>query len=1118
MNVEHRTSNVERAMPLTRGSGLFRGLPVGQTPPPGRCLLVLMFLVAFVVPTLPLEAGTRVAVVTTESSPEIDQIVVLAETQIGSEAELELLDRKEVMKVLGEQKLALSGLVDPEQAIRAGKLLNVDLFAILECEPEHATPDGKKTKKKLLGLSALDSRSGVRLWDAPLSSEGVEETAAQIVAGVKGAAAKYRAPAKDLHTVGLLTVRNADLPRSQDPTIQAIGRLLERNLVRAPGVAVVERDRLRAVLQERNLPTQEPLPPLLASLHLIELEIGRNQDQGLLAQARVTDSAGKEVALLKATAADPFALATALVPEVLKALDVKNAGVALDRRKEADRYYAESWIRWLHKEYDRAAQAAEAVYALDPENSARLKWLIDRLAEAAIELIDPGQQQYAGPPKNPVDPAQLERSIELARHGLNLTGLFYQRVMRNPDWYRDRNGLNVMWNSIYLSKIVAFDEKTAPGSRELIAEFVGEYRDMQLNIYGRGLYEAAKAGRAFREYTSWVASGALLDIFHRFSKVRDDWPQDVADVLTKWAELADAQHPSKDRQLMRGCDYVLMTVRWSSQVPRLDAQKMQPLRDAFKLLESHSDPLLQLHGKLLAIYLDRWLNKLPEARARVPDLVAQVEPFAIAPDGPAQDAETRRRWIDMVLRANEVLSNEERGAANRKFYDLLESHGFYSQFAFFEASLNYRIEKKEEDLLAFLSRAITFLEKKPGGMTPEEQRTELPKLREWHRTLAESLGKATAAVAPWESVETLVDVAEEKTGIRSIVRPVVAGRLVFALGMDWDPPSKSVSFTLVRFNLDDKSREHLATYTLDNLEPATFEKRTRLEDGEINQLTTIERSTTEGSYFIRSACIAGDNYFAATLGRGIVVFPLKGGVPWRIDEASGLPSDFVQCLTTHNGNLYAWLGQPRKAAYLVHLKLDGTDIEVISSSRRTIQKTPLDNVAPVVYDFMTVDNERQRIVFRLTSTGSADSLGLWELSLATGAVRQLQRMHLVLSGLPPRLIAGDQILIKDGYVAQLFDMKTNKLHPLVRYEAQNPGLFTPITLLGDKVWVSYPFSSIDAKTRKIDLFPNLRGPGKTFQPGIFFEQTGDREFLLSDPAALWLIKMKPAAPVAPATP
>src|SRR5262245_51056369 len=153
--------------------------------------LTLAFLTALLV-TLPADAATRVALVTNESSPETDQILDLAEVEIGSDAALELLDRKNVVKVLAEQKLALSGLVDPGQAIKAGQLLNVDLFAIVETDPE-IDPANKNKKKRVLGLSALDSRTGVRLWDATLAPGEAKETVAQIAAAIQGAAAKYQA-------------------------------------------------------------------------------------------------------------------------------------------------------------------------------------------------------------------------------------------------------------------------------------------------------------------------------------------------------------------------------------------------------------------------------------------------------------------------------------------------------------------------------------------------------------------------------------------------------------------------------------------------------------------------------------------------------------------------------------------------------------------------------------------------------------------------------------------------------------------------------------------------------------------------------------------------------------
>jgi hypothetical protein len=35
-----------------------------------------------------------------------------------------------------------------------------------------------------------------------------------------------------------------------------------------------------------------------------------------------------------------------------------------------------------------------------------------------------------------------------------------------------------------------------------------------------------------------------------------------------------------------------------------------------------------------------------------------------------------------------------------EYYEFLESHGIYSQFAFFESTFLYRVQKKDEELLA----------------------------------------------------------------------------------------------------------------------------------------------------------------------------------------------------------------------------------------------------------------------------------------------------------------------------------------------------------------------------------------------------------------------------------
>lgn len=130
----------------------------------------------------------------------------------------------------------MAGLVDPEQVILVGKLLSVDLFAIVE----FAIVEAEQDKKVALGLVMFDSRSGVRLWDATLISNGLDEFVATIEQSVHAAVAKFQSPADQLRTVGALTVRNADLPLSFDSTVQAMARLLDRELVQSPGVAIVD--------------------------------------------------------------------------------------------------------------------------------------------------------------------------------------------------------------------------------------------------------------------------------------------------------------------------------------------------------------------------------------------------------------------------------------------------------------------------------------------------------------------------------------------------------------------------------------------------------------------------------------------------------------------------------------------------------------------------------------------------------------------------------------------------------------------------------------------------------------------------------------------------------------
>ncbi len=77
----------------------------------------------------------RAALVTGSNSDSLRGLVDLVAVELHGNNSLQLLERQEIQAVLTEQKLAGTGLTDPTSAVAAGKLLSVDLFAVLDTQP-----------------------------------------------------------------------------------------------------------------------------------------------------------------------------------------------------------------------------------------------------------------------------------------------------------------------------------------------------------------------------------------------------------------------------------------------------------------------------------------------------------------------------------------------------------------------------------------------------------------------------------------------------------------------------------------------------------------------------------------------------------------------------------------------------------------------------------------------------------------------------------------------------------------------------------------------------------------------------------------------------------------------
>jgi hypothetical protein len=230
-------------------------------------LLLLLVLISPLVTSGETHTVTRIVLVGSGSNGGIENVLDTATALMSKDADLQFLDRAEVGRVLREQEISLAGLVRAEHAVKAGQLLRADLFAVLE---------GSTTGPPSFGLVIFDAKNGVRYADSALVASNAVSAASATAVAIRAAVAKAHRSPQDLHTVGLLRVRNADLPRQFDSLCDSVGLLLERELTASPGIAVLERRRLEQVNKERGLPTSAEGNRLLTSLRMIELDIGRD--------------------------------------------------------------------------------------------------------------------------------------------------------------------------------------------------------------------------------------------------------------------------------------------------------------------------------------------------------------------------------------------------------------------------------------------------------------------------------------------------------------------------------------------------------------------------------------------------------------------------------------------------------------------------------------------------------------------------------------------------------------------------------------------------------------------------------------------------------------------------
>ena len=940
----------------------------------------LLFAVLFILLAGHLHAGTRVALVSTCGGKAGEELLTLAVVKLSAGPGIEVLERRNVERVLDEQKLLRCGRSEAAPALVVGRILGVEVFASLE------TVAGEKDA---LGLVVYDAHTGVKLLDSDLP-EGIERAATAVMqAVILGLDKRNRQQAgTDVTTLCVGTVRNATLPRAFDSLCQSVGTLLERRLLDAPNLVVVERRHLEHVNKERALPVTDEWTDLLGSLVTVELELTRGPTQaGLKATALLKDGKGVDIGKVvadsaKANAAD---LADELTLRIAERVKAQPPQVAADRAKEAERFQREAHYLDGAGEFAAALQAMEAAAALDSTNNHIGVQLGGFLVRQTQELIRDKK-------------SDLEDALSLATRALDVI-----RTARQSELVDGREILNLdrepetklcddqFWRSLFVR--LQPTDRTASGWRS----FQGDVRHFVVGTLMKRLAARAAVQQyswaAFTENTQW-----LLGVMEGLSWTAADWIEGTRQCYDHWLPL-NAQFPlsggwefESTRLMTRTCYQMQGQARWG--VPHIGSWKLEPadlegLRPVFEQMAGHTNRVIQIYGMAGQLAVDLRQRSLPADVVRCRFEAIRDFNRAACTNQPGKDL----RYLYFTALNVIDLACPDAQERDREYQDLFEfmlkqrhlsiwviwnviepnpsvfrqfrsvSGGAYAGFSFEVFPYEFRQRPVEEypKLVANANRAL-----------------------ELYRS-----GKYTDGIAMW-----CLNYGTLPAEMAGVMKPIYAKR------PDLAPPPPAAPWTAARLLFEANITNGIAELQLATLQGEAICAIGKHKDGSASlvrvplnggapQIIPLRQLTSAPTAF----ALAGNRLFVGTANSGIFVFSLADSSAVNLTEANGLPANNVHAVAWLDDKLYAGLG----GGYLIAYDFKTERTEVIASGRRREKRTVLDDLTPVFSVVaMKPDAPRHRLLFLVgtePATQCKPMIGLWQLDATTASISQLLQLY-----------------------------------------------------------------------------------------------------------------------------
>ena len=999
---------------------------------PRRLLLLALISVAATIGKT--HAAMRIALVGAGNG--VENVLDAATALLSKDTDLQFLDRSEVGRVLREQEISLAGLARAEHAVKAGELLHADLFAVLE-----GAVTNQADASPLFGLVVFDAKNGVRYADSAFVASNAVSAASATAVAIRAAVTKARRNPLDLHTVGLLRVRNADLPRQFDSLCDSVGLLLERELTASPGIAVLERRRLEQVSKERSLPTDAEGNHLPASLRMIELDIGWDGD-GLRGTLALIGADGTRTNGITASVPtrNPATLAHLLAEKIERFLKAPKDGLAPDRKAEAARFHREYLMLLQHGDCLGALHALDAAWAMAPEEESWQRELVELLPGAAMAILDPDGQYWARGLRTQPTSADLAKCLALGLRGADLL-LDLSREAAELAKSGGPIAPVLWWNSSYrlpfcdLFQRLADVKNPDPASAAEIVALVGKERTVRMEIMEPYLSKRKVDVNGFANYSRelwyWFQSDYAC---FRSGLIAEQKRRDDVFTLSHWVEVSHQVNPPDGSGDYRPMQLTFSHSQWN---------QVNEFRQA---LEQDQDPVIRVYARANRVTASVKADSSPsntlaavrEFRLYAQDVLAQSE----APKpSPFRNHvwEATGNTLSLLLNHDQGWKEYLEAARFAIAREEVQPGLFLSAFVVLE---DKRYRKPTEEL-EIVNAVLKLVHEKPAaypvaGFSPDRSAfiKDLEQRRD--QLTAEFAGTKTTTniPSPWKRSVCLLDLARPVNGLAWLFKPVVQDGQVFAVALgfhEWGLPEDSVQ--LVRVPIEGGPPTFLGQSEISRID--WMNRRYVLERGPESRLA--DKSAWVD--IVRAACVGGGSYFAATVA-GVFIFPTNGGPVLHLGTTNGLPAEEIHAVAFLDGKLYIGGGGERDG-YLASYDPVTRKVAILGSSRRSEHVSPFDDQAPFYVLGLAADALRHRLLLTVSSAiiptdwlpDITPCMGIWSYAPSTGDYQRLAPMRLC--NLPrwmmhsyywAGLVNANVLAAKEMRSLALFDISNNCLY------------------------------------------------------------------------------------------